>query len=120
MRLRVRAMALVVAIALLAGSASTARAETWGCSQVSSLATVRARWATVRQNDVDPAQNQEKCRLYATTFFEAVTARQAASFCTDGIDRERILESLDSEIEAFNNLIGGCAAGSDLPSSGAG
>jgi hypothetical protein len=74
----------------------------------------------VRKNDVDPAQNQEKCRLYATTFFEAVTARQAASFCTDGIDRERILESLDSEIEAFNNLIGGCAAGSDLPSSGAG
>jgi hypothetical protein len=74
----------------------------------------------VRKNGVDPAHNEENCRSYATNFFEAVTARQAASFCKDGIDRQRILESLDSEIEAFNNLIGRCAAGSDIPSSGPG
>lgn len=120
MRLTVLAIALVIDVVLLAGSVSTARAETWGCSQVSNLATARARWATVRKNDVDRAHNEESCRVYATTFFEAVTARQAVSFCKDGIDRERILESLDSEIEAFNDLIGRCAAGSDLALSGPG
>ena len=74
----------------------------------------------MRKNDVDPAHNEENCRLYANTFFEAVTVRQAASFCKDGVDRQRILESLDSEIEAFNDLIGRCAAGSHIPSSGPG
>jgi hypothetical protein len=59
----------------------------------------------VRKGHVDPSHNEENCRSYATNFFEAVTARQAASFCKDGIDRERILESLDFEIEAFNDLI---------------
>jgi len=34
-----------------------------------------------------------------------MTARQAESFCKDGIDRVRILELSDSEIEAFNDLI---------------
>ena len=34
-----------------------------------------------------------------------MTARQAASFCKDGINQVRILELIDSEIEAFNDLI---------------
>jgi hypothetical protein len=34
-----------------------------------------------------------------------VTTRQAASFCTEGLDRERTLELLDSEINAFDDLI---------------
>jgi hypothetical protein len=34
-----------------------------------------------------------------------VTARQAASVCENGIDRQRDLDLLDSEIDAFNNLI---------------
>jgi len=59
----------------------------------------------MRKGYVDPAHNEENCRPYATNFVEALTARQAASFCKDGIDRERILESLDFEIEAFNDLI---------------
>jgi hypothetical protein len=52
-----------------------------------------------------PAHNEEDCHSYTTNFFEAVTARQAASFCKDGIDRVRILELIDSEIDAFNDLI---------------
>jgi hypothetical protein len=59
----------------------------------------------VRNNHVDPAHNDDSCRSYGTNFLEAVTVRQAASFCRDGSDRERILESLDFEIEAFNDLI---------------
>jgi hypothetical protein len=34
-----------------------------------------------------------------------VTTRQVASFCREGIDRQRTLELLDFEIEAFNDLI---------------
>ena len=36
---------------------------------------------------------------------EAVEARQAASLCEDAINRQRNLEVLDAEIDAFNNLI---------------
>jgi hypothetical protein len=54
---------------------------------------------------VDPAHRRENCRSYGTNVFEAVTVRQAASFHRGGIDRLRILELLDSEIYAFNDLI---------------
>jgi hypothetical protein len=93
----------ILALALLIDFAITAGAETSSCPQVSNLSTARLSWAAVRK--VDPAHKEENCRSYATTFFEAVTARQAASVCKHGIDRERILESLDFEIEAFNDLI---------------
>jgi hypothetical protein len=34
-----------------------------------------------------------------------VTARQAASTCKDGISHQPILDVLDAEIDAFNDLI---------------
>jgi hypothetical protein len=95
----------ILAIALLIGPSITAGAETSGCTQVSNLSTARVRWAAVRKNHLDLARNEGNCRSYGTNFFEAVSARQAASFCKDGLDRERILELLDTEIEAFNDLI---------------
>jgi hypothetical protein len=104
----------MLAIALLIGSAFTAGAETSSCNQVSNLSTARVRWAAVRKSYVDPAHNEEKCRSYAITFFEAVTARQTASLCKNGIDRERILELLDSEIEAFTISSRHSAASNDL------
>jgi len=95
----------ILAIALLIDTATTAGAETSGCTQVSNLSTTRLFWAKARKGRVDPAHNEESCRSYATNFFQAVTARHALSFCIDSIDRERLLESLDFEIEAFNDLI---------------
>jgi hypothetical protein len=95
----------ILVIALLIDLAASAGAETSGCAQVSNLSTARLSWAAVRKGRADPAHNEENCRAYATNFFEAATARQGAFFCKDGIDRQRILESLDSEIEAFNDLI---------------
>jgi hypothetical protein len=65
-----------------------------------------------RKNHADPAHHEENCRSYAANSFEAVTARQAASFCKDDIDRKRILELLDSEIEAFNNVMAASCNGS--------
>ena len=65
--------------------AITAGSETSGCTLVSNLSTASLRWAAVRKNHVDPAHNEEACRSYATNFFEARTARHAASFCKDGL-----------------------------------
>jgi hypothetical protein len=93
---------IILVIALLLDPAITFGADVSGCSQRSDLSTARLRWATVRKNGVDTAHKQESCRSYGTNFFEAVTMRQSASFCGDGIDRQRTLELLDSEIDAFN------------------
>jgi hypothetical protein len=95
----------ILALALLIGLAITARADTSGCTQVSNLSAAGLSWAALRKDRVDPAYKEENCRSYATNFFEAVTARQAASFCTDVIDRHRLVELLDFEINAFNDLI---------------
>ena len=96
---------IILAVALLIDPALTSGAETSGCRQLPDLSAARLRWAAVRKSRVDPAHNQESCRSYGSNFFEAVTTRQAASFCRDGVDRQRTLELLDADIEAFNDLI---------------
>jgi hypothetical protein len=96
---------IIVAVALLIDPAITAGAATSGCSQLSDLSAARLRWAAVRKSRVEPDHGEESCRSYRSNFFEAVTTRQAASICRDGADRSRTLELLDTEIEAFNDLI---------------
>ena len=96
---------IILAVALLIDPAMTAAADISACSQLPDLSAARLRWAAMRKSRVDPARNVENCRSYGTNFYEAVTTRQAASFCRDSIDRQRTLELLDSEIEAFNDLI---------------
>jgi hypothetical protein len=96
---------IIFAFALLIDPAITAGAEMSGCGQLRDLSAARLRWAAVRKSRVDAAHSEESCRAYGTNFFEAVTTRQAASFCRDSIDRQRTLELLDSEIDAFNDLI---------------
>jgi hypothetical protein len=97
---------IIFAVALLIDPALTAGAEMPGCSQLSDLSAARLRWAAARKKPADPDHNEESCGSYGTNFFEAVTTLQAASVCTEGLDRERTLELLDSEINAFNELIG--------------
>jgi hypothetical protein len=96
---------IIFAVALLIEPALTAGAGMSGCSQLSDLSAARLRWAAVRKNPISPDHNEQSCRSYRTNFFEAVTTRQAASICSDGADRSRTLELLDTEIEAFNDLI---------------
>ena len=92
-------------IALLLDPATAAKADARHCGHASELATARLRWQATRQTSTDPTQPEKNCRAYGVQFYEAVTARQAASVCSDGIDHQRDLELLDSEIAAFNNLI---------------
>jgi hypothetical protein len=95
----------ILALALLIDLTITACADTSGCSQVPDLSSTRLSWAALRKAPVNPAHSQGNCRSYAKSFFEAVTARQVASLCKEGIDRERTLELLDFEIGAFNELL---------------
>jgi hypothetical protein len=58
-----------------------------------------------QQNRLDRAASREICRVYIKRFVEAVTARKDAVSCQDGAARQRALEALDAEIEAFNDRI---------------
>ena len=58
------------------------------------------------------ASNREvNARIRSTEIDDATLARHAASFCRDGIDRQRTLELLDAEIKAFNDLIAAQCSG---------
>ena len=96
---------VILAIAILLDPAIAPAADMSGCNQLSHLSSARLRWAAVRKRRADPAHKEENCRSYGSNFFEAVTTRQAASLCGNVIDRHRLLELLDSEIDAFNDLI---------------
>jgi hypothetical protein len=92
-------------IALLFTLPTVSKADTSSCAQVSDLAAARVRWAAARQSRVGAVQDEKRCRAYRIHFYDAVTARQAASICEDDIHRQRDLDLLDFEIDAFNSLI---------------
>ena len=48
---------------------------------------------------------EDSCRAYSLAFLEAVQRRHVASICEDEPNRQRDLELLDVDIDAFNNLI---------------
>jgi hypothetical protein len=62
----------------------------------------RSHWATLRSQPANAADKEKTCRAYAASSYESVTLRQAAAKCADG---ERNLALLDSEINAFNDLL---------------
>ena len=94
------------AISLSINLATISRAESPECARISDLAAARVRWAATRQSHIDAVHAEKICHDYAITFYEAVTVRQTASICESSADRRRLdLAQLDSEIDAFNNLI---------------
>ena len=96
---------IILAVALLSDPAIAVGVEMSGCGHLRDLSAARLGWAAVRKSRVDSGHSEESCRSYGSSFFEAVTARQAASVCRDGVDRQRTLDLLDAEIDAFNDLI---------------
>jgi hypothetical protein len=58
-----------------------------------------------QQSGLDHAASGDICRVYIKHFVEAVMARKDAASCQDGFARQRALEVLDGEIEAFNDRI---------------
>jgi hypothetical protein len=104
-----RTFLCATALLAMACTASTVYAS---CGQVSDVSAARLRWERVRQNSGNPAQHEESCRAYSTLFLEAVKTRQVASICEEGPGRQRDLDMLDAEIDAFNNLIAAQCRGS--------
>ena len=96
-------IAVLMASALL--NASTISSMASECTSSKEIATARARWATVRSQPVNTADNEMTCRTYAASFYESVTLRQAAATCVRDTDNEWSLAVLDSEINAFNSLL---------------
>jgi hypothetical protein len=81
------------------------------CDPASIVVASHLRLTRVSHNSMDHAANDEDCRAYFKQFVEAVTARQTAASCQDGLERQRALEILDAKIEAFNDRIAAQSCG---------
>jgi hypothetical protein len=96
----------------ISASVSTTSAVYASCNQVPDVATARVRWADARQRSFGPAHDEERCRANSSLFLEAVNTRQVASICEEGAKRQHDLDTLDAEIDAFNDLIAAQCGGS--------
>ena len=90
---------LIASAAINASSIPVVAAE---CTSNKDVDASRTRWATLRSQPVKAADKEYNCRAYAASFYESVALRQAAAKCVDG---ERTLAVLDSEVNAFNDLL---------------
>jgi hypothetical protein len=93
---------IVGLIASAAINASLIPAVAAECTSNKDIDASRTRWATLRSQPANAADSEKTCRAYAASFYETVKLRQAAAGC---VDRERNLAVLDSEINAFNDLL---------------
>jgi hypothetical protein len=93
---------IFVLIASAAINASTIPAVAAECTSIKDVDASRSRWELLRSQPAKVADKEKTCRAYAASFYESVTLRQAAARCIDG---ERALAALDSEINAFNDLL---------------
>lgn len=57
------------------------------------------------QNSMNHPTSDDKCHTFVRQFVEAVEARQVTANCQDNVARQRSLEILDEEIQAFNERI---------------
>ena len=82
-------------------SASTVPAVASPCTSPTATAATRTHWAAVRRQFSQAADREAACRAYAASFYDSVTTRKAATGCTGDAD----ITALDSEINAFNELL---------------
>jgi hypothetical protein len=80
-------------------NASTIQAAASPCVSPSDIAATRTHWAAIRSRFNKATDYDAACRAYAASFYELVTTRQAAAGCDGDVG------ALDSEINAFNDLI---------------
>ena len=101
---------IVLAIAFLADASTISNAQA-ECGQGPEIAAARGRWALVRQRS-EGATRLDNCRAYSSVFLEAVKTRHVVSLCELSVSRQRNLERLDADIDAFNDLIAEWCSGS--------
>jgi hypothetical protein len=91
---------VISVIASVAINCSLIPAVASECAIPADIDAARSRWSAVRSQQANAVETT--CRAYATSFYEAVTLRHAAADCRD---REWRVAVLDSEINAFNELL---------------
>jgi hypothetical protein len=96
---------VILSIVISLGPTIARGADMPGCNRVSHLSSSRHRWTAARKSRADLVHEKESCRYYRSNYFEAVMTRKDAPVCERVIDRQRLVERLDSEIEALNDLI---------------
>jgi hypothetical protein len=74
------------------------------CTRAHDAAAARLRWALAQQHD-GKLQTDDSCRVYRDEFYQTVVTRQTVTLCEQGAIRERALQAIDAEINAFNDLI---------------
>jgi hypothetical protein len=95
---------LVCAGLVLLAVAPVSKLEAGYCGQPFDVQAARIRWTNTRQSRPKSEEPDQICRSYFNQFYEAVQARRAVSECAVG-GRQKDIEMLDEQIEAFNNLI---------------
>jgi hypothetical protein len=75
------------------------------CAQAHDSAGARLKWALESQRDGKTLQKDDSCRAYRSEFYEAAVIRQNIRHCEQDDIRQRALEVIDTEINAFNDLI---------------
>jgi hypothetical protein len=93
---------ILVLIASATINASAIPAVATECASVKDIDASRSRWEMLRSQHAKAADKERICRAYAASFYESVTLRQAAAKCING---ERTLPAIDSEVNAFNDLL---------------
>jgi hypothetical protein len=100
-----RMIAFAISIACLAVGALTMPALASQCASPSEIAASRTRWAGVRKQFVNTTDHEMACRVFAASFYESVMTRYAAVACARDAERDPDISALNSEINAFNDLL---------------
>jgi len=93
---------ILVLVAFAAINAFTHPAVAAECTSIKDIDASRSRWELLRSQAAKAADREKICSAYAASFYESVTLRQAVASCATG---GRNLAVLDSEINAFNDLL---------------
>jgi hypothetical protein len=92
-------------------NASTIPALAAECASSADIAASHERWTAIRSQRFGTKDVEAACRAYAASFYDSVRIRQAASTCVANAERQRRLAVLDSEIDAFNDLLAARCSG---------
>jgi hypothetical protein len=98
-------IAFAISLPCLTAGASTMPALASQCASPSEIAASRTRWDGVRKQFVNTTDHEMACRIFAASFYESVVTRYATVACARGAERDPDISALDSEINAFNDLL---------------
>ena len=86
-------------------NASTIPVAALQCASPTAIAATRTHWAAIRNRFNNATDQAAACRAYAASFYESVTTRQELASCIRDTGHDEEIAALDSEINAFNDLL---------------